>query len=171
MNTDPAAAEALLPELSRVLWQQRDLIERLEYRLEVQQLIMVSGRSDRLPTAVGEVEAAISEIRKVEEHRLTIVGDVARAHGLPTHATITQIRNVVAPPWDTVLSDHHTSVLRLVASTEELAARNRELAQHGLAEARTAVAHMGGAVAPRTYGKTGGQSTLSLPPTLVDRQF
>ena len=171
MDTDRATAEGLLPELSRVLWQQRDLIERLEYRLEVQQLIMISGRSDRLPTAVGEVEAAIGEIRRIEDQRLRIVGDVARAHGLSPDATITQLRNVVAPPWDTVLSDHHTSFLRLVASTEELAARSRELAQHGLAEARTAVAHMGGAAAPRTYGKTGGQSTLSLPPTLVDRQF
>jgi hypothetical protein len=171
MTTDPAAAETLLPELSRVLWQQRDLIERLEYRLEVQQLIMVSGRSDRLPTAVGEVEAAIAEIRKVEDQRLRVVGDVSRALGLPATATITQIRNTVPAPWDAVLDDHHTSFLRLVASTEELAARNKELAHHGLGEARAAVAHMGGAAAPRTYGKKGDKSTLSLPPTLVDRQF
>jgi hypothetical protein len=171
MNADRATAESLLPELSRMLWQQRDLIERLEYRLEVQQLIMLSGRSDRLPTAVGEVEAAIAEIRKVEEQRLRIVGDVARTLGLPSHATITQIRNEVEAPWDTVLGDHHSSFLKLVASTEELASRNRELAHHGLTEARAAVAHMGGAAAPRTYGKKGDKSTLSLPPTLVDRQF
>jgi hypothetical protein len=171
MNTDRATADSLLPELSRVLWQQRDLIERLEYRLEVQQLIMVSGRSDRLPTAVGEVEAAIAEIKRLEEQRLRIVGDVARALGLPATATITQLRNVVAAPWDVVLSDHHTAFLKLVASTEQLSTRNRDLAHHGLGEARAAVAHMGGAAAPRTYGKRGGQSTLSLPPTLIDQQF
>jgi hypothetical protein len=90
---------------------------------------------------------------------------------LPAHATITQIRSVVVAPWDAVLSDHHTSFLKLVASTEELAARNKELAHHGLGEARAAVAHMGGGTAPRTYGKKGDKSALSLPPTLVDQQF
>jgi hypothetical protein len=170
MTTADDLAESLLPELSRVLWQQRDLIERLEYRLEVQQLIMVAHRTDRLATAVGEVEAAIEQIRLAEERRLQVVREVASALGLPPTATITQIRAVVDPPWDYVLSDHHAAFLRLVASTEELTSRNRELAHHGLGDARTAVAHLGGAT-PRTYGKKGDRSSLSLPPTLVDQQF
>jgi hypothetical protein len=170
MTTADDLAESLLPELSRVLWQQRDLIERLEYRLEVQQLIMVSHRADRLAMAVGEVEAAIEQIRLAEDRRLEIVRQVAGALGLPTTATISQIRAVVEPPWDYVLSDHHTAFLRLVASTEELTSRNRELAHQGLGDARTAVAHLG-APAPKTYGKKGDRSSLSLPPTLVDQQF
>jgi hypothetical protein len=170
MTTADDLAESLLPELSRVLWQQRDLIERLEYRLEVQQLIMVSQRTDRLALAVGEVESAIEQIRVAEDHRLEVVRDVAKSLGLPATATISQIRAVVHPPWDYVLSDHHAAFLRLVTSTEELTTRNRELAHHGLGDARTAVAHLGG-VAPKTYGKKGDRSSLALPPTLVDQQF
>jgi hypothetical protein len=171
MTTASGPVGSLLPELSRLLWQQRDLIERLVYRLEVQQLIMIAGRADRLPLAVGEVEAALAEIRSVEETRLDVVAKVATALGLPRDATITQIRTHVDPPWDAVLSDHHTAFLRLVASTDELTARNRELAHQGLGDARTAVAHLGGTAVPRTYGKKGDQSTLALPPTLVDQQF
>ena len=170
MTTDPELAASLLPELSQVLWQQRDLIERLEYRLEVQQLIMVSARTDRLPTAVGEVESAIDDIRVVEERRLGVVRELARALRLAETATITEIRAVVEPPWDYVLTDHHTAFLRLVASTDELTSRNRELAHQGLGDARAAFAHLGG-TASQTYGKKGDRTSLSLPPTLVDQQF
>ena len=117
------------------------------------------------------MEAAVGEIRTVEEARLGVVTEVAAALGLPRDATITQICNRVDPPWDAVLSDHHAAFLRLVASTEQLSARNRELAQQGLGDARAAVAHLGGAATPRTYGKKGDRSALALPPTLVDQRF
>lgn len=170
MAAEREVVESALAQLSRVLWQQRDLIEVLEYRLEVQQLLMVAGRADRLVIAVGEVEAALESIRTVEETRLEVVAAAARALGLPQAATLTQIRAAAPAPWDFVLGDHHTAFLRLVASTEELSARSRELAQKGLGETRAAFSQLGGAPA-QTYGRHGDRGSLALPPTLVDRQF
>lgn len=170
MTTDPTKAESILAQLSRVLWQQRDLIEVLEYRLEVQQLLMVAGRADRLPIAVGEVEAALEAIRAVEETRLRVVADAAAALGLPHTATLTQIRTAAPEPWDYVLGDHHTAFVRLVASTEELSARSRELAHKGLGETRAAFSQLGG-TPTKTYGRHGDRTSLALPPTLVDQQF
>jgi len=170
MTADHAQAEPILAQLSRVLWQQRDLIEVLEYRLEVQQLLMVAGRADRLPIAVGEVEAALEAIRAVEETRLRVVTEAAAVLGLPRSATLTQIRAVAPEPWDYVLGDHHTAFVRLVASTEELSARSRELAQKGLGETRAAFSQLGG-TPTKTYGRHGDHTSLALPPTLVDQQF
>lgn len=170
MSPERDQVEASLAQLSRVLWQQRDLIEVLEYRLEVQQLLMIAGRSDRLSIAVGEVEGALDAIRTVEETRLRVVAEAATALGLPSTATLTQIRTAAPEPWDFVLGDHHSAFLRLVASTEELSARARELAQKGLGETRAAFSHLNGAQT-KTYGRHGDHSSLSLPPTLVDRQF
>ncbi len=170
MSPERDQVEAALAQLSRVLWQQRDLIEVLEYRLEVQQLLMIAGRSDRLSIAVGEVEGALDAIRTVEETRLRVVAEAATALGLPPTATLTQIRTAAPEPWDFVLGDHHSAFLRLVASTEELSARSRELAQKGLGETRAAFSHLNGAPT-KTYGRHGDHSSLSLPPTLVDRQF
>lgn len=170
MTTAHDPAEQHLAQLSRVLWQQRDLVEVLEYRLEVQQLIMVSGRAERLAMAVGEVEAALDAIRAIEDSRLRVVADAAGALGLPRDATLTQIRSTAPEPWNFVLGDHHTAFLKLVQSTEDLSARNRELAQRGLTDTRNAVGALGGAPT-KTYGRHGDRTSLALPPTLVDRQF
>lgn len=170
MAAERAQVEAILAQLSRVLWQQRDLIEVLEYRLEVQQLLMISGKSERLGIAVGEVEAALDSIRSVEEKRLRVVEEAAAALGLPRDATLTQIRAAAPEPWDFVLGDHHSAFLKLVASTEELSARSRELAQKGLGETRSAFSQLSGAPT-ETYGRHGDRTSLALPPTLVDRQF
>jgi len=165
----PTAATDLLAELSRVLWQQRNLIEVLEYRLEVQQLLMISGRAERLALAVGEVEVALTDIRTIEERRVAIVSRAAVALGLPSSATLTQIRSKAPEPWDYVLADHQTELQRLVSSTEDLANRNREVSQRGLADIRSAFDGVDNAVT-KTYGRHGDRTSLTLPPTLVNRQ-
>lgn len=163
-------AEPLLAELSRVLWQQRALIEVLQYRLEVQQLMMVAGRDQRLPMAVEEVELTLADIAHVEELRDRVVRDVAAELGLPPGATITQICERAEAPWDFVLGDHQTNLLMLVADAEELATRNKELAHRGLEDSRTLFRQMNGEVTVSAYGRSGSRtSTLALPPSLVDR--
>jgi hypothetical protein len=164
-----APASDLLAELSRVLWQQRNLIEVLEYRLEIQQLLMIAGKTARLALAVGEVEVALADIRSVEERRVSVVSRTAVSMGLPSSATLTQIRNQAPEPWDYVLADHQTELQRLVASTEDLANRNREVSQRSLADIRSAFETVDGPVT-KTYGRHGDRSSLQLPPTLVNRQ-
>jgi len=114
-NSATTPLAGILGDLSRMLWEQRELIELLEYRLEVQQLLTIAGRADRLPLAIADLE-----------------------------------------------------VLQLVASTEELAATNRELAAKGIADSRRAFEHIGD-VPVTAYGRHGSRPGLALPPTLVDR--
>ena len=164
-----APPEELLSNLSQVLWRQRSLIELLRYRLEVQQLLMSSGRDERLAFAVEEVEAAMDEIRRVEDTRLAVVSHTAVALGLPAEATLSEIRERAVSPWDYVLGEHQTALLSLVGETEELATRNRELANRGLADARSLFAAIGGEPEVSTYGPRGSRTQLALPPTLLDR--
>ena len=103
------STESLMAELSRVLWQQRALIEVLQYRLEVQQLMMSAGRDQRLPLAVEEVELTLADIRHLEDLRDRVVRDAAVSLGLAADATLTQICARVEAPWDFVLGDHQPS--------------------------------------------------------------
>lgn len=167
-----AGVDELLAELSRVLWQQRALVEVLGYRLEVQQLLMISGRDQRLPLAVGEVEGTLAEIRRVEELRDRITADCAAAMGLDRQATLTMIRDRCGDPWDSVLGDHQVKLLELATDAEELAARNRELAGRGMEDARQMVRRLGGEPATvSAYSRRGDRPAagLALPPSLVDR--
>lgn len=166
-NDDPA--RQLFAPLSQVLWRQRELIDLLAYRLECQQFILMASRTERLAFAVGEVEGVLAEIRKVEDRRLSLVGQAAAALGLPADATLSSIRAAAPAPWDHVLGDHQTELLRLVSRTEELATRNREISQRGLADTQSILA--AGQTNVEAYGRHGGRGGLALPPTLVDRSF
>lgn len=166
-NNDPA--RQLFAPLSQVLWRQRELIDLLAYRLECQQFILMASRTERLAFAVGEVEGVLAEIRKVEDRRLSLVGQAAAALGLPADATLSSIRAAAPAPWDHVLGDHQTELLRLVSRTEELATRNREISQRGLADTQSILA--AGQTNVEAYGRHGGRGGLALPPTLVDRSF
>ena len=58
-----------MPDLAAILWRQRELLERLVYRLECEQLLLAAGRTRFLATATGEVEALLDELAVVEVQR------------------------------------------------------------------------------------------------------
>jgi hypothetical protein len=158
----------ILGDLSRLLWEQRELVQLLEYRLEVQQLVTIAGRVERLPIAVSDVESVLERIRMSEDVRLGVVAECSVLLGLGIGASLRQLIAATPEPWSYVLDDHQTVLLQLVASTEELASTNRELASKGVAESRRAFDMVGDA--PVTaYGRHGDRPGLALPPTLVDR--
>ena len=167
LGTPPALA-GRLGELSTVLWQQRQLIERLEYRLEVQQLLSIAGKVDYLNLAVADVEQVLDDIRRSEDVRLGVVAECSAQMGLPVGATLRELSAAATDPWNFVLDDHQTELLKLVARTESLAASNRELANRGLGDSRRILEQFDGAPVS-AYGKHGDRPALLLPPTLVNR--
>src|SRR5690348_6962066 len=66
---DPGARTMSLPDLAAVLWRQRELLERLSYRLECEQLLLAAGRARWLSQATSEVEALLAELQVVELQR------------------------------------------------------------------------------------------------------
>lgn len=158
----------LLGELSRTLWKQRGLIELLQYRLEVQQLILSAAREHRLQVALEEVEAAMEDLRRSERARDSVVRGCALLLGLDESASLADLRARTAEPWTETLSEHQDALLALVAETERLAAANRELAQRGANDARSVIDAVTGAASATAYGPNGGRG-LSRP-ALVDRQ-
>lgn len=167
LGTPPALA-VRLGELSTVLWQQRQLIEQLEYRLEVQQLLSIAGKVDWLNLALADVEAVLDDIRRSEDVRLGVVAECSVVLGLPVGATLRELSAAAPDPWNYVLEDHQVELLKLVSTTEALAASNRELANRGLGESRRIFEQFEG-VPVSAYGKNGDRPALLLPPTLVNR--
>ena len=170
MSVTPAVPELddRLGDLSRTLWKQRGLIELLQYRLEVQQLILGAAREERLQIALEEVEAAMEDIRRSERTRDGIVRGCALLMGLDESASLAELRSRTDEPWASMLAEHQDALLALVAETERIAATNRELAQRGANESRAVIDAVTGAASPSAYGPTGGRGLAR--PTLVDRQ-
>jgi len=171
MAVSPAVApdlDELLGELSRTLWKQRGLIEHLQYRLEVQQMVLASSREARLQIALEEVEAAMEDIRRSERSRDVIVRQCANHLTLVESASLADIRDRVGDPWATVLGEHQDALLALVAETERLATMNRELALRGANDSRSVLDAVTGTAPATAYGPSGSRGLAR--PALVDRQ-
>ena len=153
--------EDLLAELSRILWKQRELIDTLQYRLEVQQLMSISPRADRLQTAVDEVAVAMEDLRRSERDRDLVVRRCAAAMQLADTASLGEIRAEVGEPWATTLADHQQALLALVGGAERLSAMNRELAAKGAQNARAMLTELTGSKPASAYGPTSGRTTVA----------
>jgi hypothetical protein len=162
-------AERVLSELSHALWRQRDQITRLIYRLEVQQLVLASGRNQWIALSTEEVDDAIEEVRRHERSRIALVEDLAPLLGTAPDASLRDLIGAVDTPWDMVLTEHHTEFLRLATEAEDAAKSNRDLLHHGLTDVRDLLESFGSS--PETpYGRSTSATAAPDAAVLVDRE-
>src|SRR3954452_16999548 len=102
-----------LPDLAAVLWRQRDLLERLVYRLECEHLLLAAGRTRFLPLATAEVEELLGELRVLELQRAAAADQVAAEAGLDAGTGLERLAGAVQPPWTGVLLEHREALLLL----------------------------------------------------------
>lgn len=116
-----------LKALSDTLWRERELLEHLIFKLEVEQLILASGRTRRLALATREVEQVLEQIRTAELGRSVEVDEAARSLGLDTGASLLDLSEAAPAPWDGILLEHRAAFIRLTAEISDLAISNGDL--------------------------------------------
>lgn len=162
------SADAVLEDLSHVLWHQRQLIVDLVYRLEVQKLVLASGMTRWIATAASDVEGALEDIAAMEAVRSSLVEELAPLLGTAPDAGIRALVDAAPSPWDLILTEHHAELLALAAEAEATAGEGRELAQRGLGDVRGLLDEVGGTTATSEYGSS---SSAARPDALlVDRR-
>ena len=163
-----------LPDLAAVLWRQRDLLERLVYRLECEQLMLAAGRTRFLATATTEVEVLVTELRALERQRAAVAEQAAVAAGLPPTASLEELAAAVSPPWTGVLLEHREALLALTRELGALAETNRTIMAAGLRAVDAALAQLGSRDQSTAVGYDArGRSDLvaGAGPLVVDRSL
>lgn len=125
--TTPNGAMTMLRTFSDLLWHERDLLESLRYRLEVEHLLLGAGRTELLPVAVREVEDVLAAVRKAELARATELATTAAELGLPDGASLLELAAAAPPPWDGILREHRTAFLTLTSEIAAVSESNRDL--------------------------------------------
>ena len=150
-----------MQSLSAMLWRERQLLELLLFKLEVEQLLLTSGRSRWLAHATEEVERVLEQIRTTELGHAVESDAVAAQLGLAPGSTLAQLAEAAPAPWDGLLREHRDAFIDLTGQIESLAADNRTLltASHRAAQETL----MAVTEAVQTYDATGhaGQATGS----------
>ncbi len=129
--------------LSQVLWRQRELLEGLQYALEVEQLILATGRNHWLLRAARDVESVLDAMRKTEVLRAGAADEAAAALGLPPNPSLKELTARASDPWAEMLGDHREALVSTMQSISELADTNRELITSGYRSARETLLAMG----------------------------
>lgn len=158
-----------LSELSQVLWRERQLLEMLLFKLEEEQMILSTGRTQWLPHATREVEAVLTQIRSSELGRAVEADSVAQSLGLERGASLTAIADHAPEPWNELLREHHQAFVTLTAQLSTLAASNKEILARSARATQETLMGLGDA-STQTYSPHGAPSVASAPTAhLIDQ--
>lgn len=116
-----------LSNLSSGLWRIQELLELLTYRLEVQQILVESGRTRWLGRSTREIELVLAEMREAELLRAVDAQPVCEALGLPLETPLSEIAAAAPPPWDDVLAEHRTALTSASAELQALSRANSDM--------------------------------------------
>ena len=157
-----------LSEVSNILWQERQLLELLLFKLEEEQLVLASGRNRWLSHATREVEMVLEEIKRTEVARAIEVDTAAAELGLPAGPSLRQLAEVAQSPWKGILEQHRRAFLTVTQEIIALAQVNRDLLSKGQRATREALAWLGDGEA-EVYSQA-GVATSSAPtgPRLIN---
>jgi hypothetical protein len=97
-----------LEAMSESLWQMRQLLGRLVFKLAIVNTLLSAEAYDWLPIATDEVAALVDELNVLDR-------DLGTLRGLRTLAARTP------EPWTTILGDHYLSLVRLRRQLRQMA--------------------------------------------------
>jgi len=160
-----------MQRLSQVLWRERELLEGLQYALEVEQMILASGRNRWLMRAATDVEAVLETLRKTEVLRAVAADEAGSSLGLAPNPSLKELAARAGEPWGEILSDHRDAFVSMTRSITELADSNRELITSGYRSARETLLAMDEAAEGYTADGSAVLSPAVVGPSRIDRTF
>lgn len=174
-STLPAEAQQLLGELNPLLWRQRDVLNDVVYRLEVQQLLLVDGRERWVDRAVQDLERSLARVERYQRMQRDLLQELSAYLPVDADSTLSQVAAVVPTPWDGILEEQQSALLVLITEIEAASRDNVGLVRRGLAEVGEVMERLGrpGNPAQRadTYGPTGLRGPRRpVDAMLLDRQ-
>ena len=144
-------------DLSSILWRERDLLELLLFKLEVEQLVLTSGRTHWLAVAAREVETVLHEIRDAELIRAIAVDTVAAELGLEPNASLRDIAQASEEPWRAIWLDHREAFTTVATQISEMSQSNRVLLTAGYQAAQATLLSL--TEKSPTYGADGSMGS------------
>jgi hypothetical protein len=157
-----------MEDLSSVLWRERELLETLLFKLEVEQLVLATGRTRWLAPAAREIEEVLDAVRETELVRAVHSDAVATELGLEPNPSLQQIADASEEPWRSIWLDHRETFTAVAAEITEMAENNRELLTSGYQAAKATLMSLSDA--PSTYSADGSAVTERRS-SIVDRSF
>ncbi|MCU4183720.1 flagellar protein FlgN [Acidiferrimicrobium sp. IK] len=122
-----AGIDIALQELSSLLWCERQVLDRLEFKLIAEQLVLRSGQVRWLSRASDEVAAVLDEIRSAELSRAVAFAALARELGVADLPPLRELIDRLNDPWPDIFRAHRRALAAQTAELGRLAEETRSL--------------------------------------------
>lgn len=132
-----------LSDVSNILWRERQLLELLLYKLEVEHCLLTRGGSRWVAHANREMEAVIDELEHVELARAVEVQRACAQLGIDDVATLRQLAETAPSPWGAILEEHRGALLVTTDEIAGFAECNLGLLSRGCESMREALVGLG----------------------------
>lgn len=129
--------------LSSLLWRERELLDLLVFKLEVEHLILSSGKSRWLEHATREVSHVVERLRNTSLERTAAAAEVAQLWGLAADAGLLDLADGAPEgPWSEILTSHHGSMMNTVDQVRGLRDGNLQFLRAGLRSTQDTAANL-----------------------------
>ncbi|WP_295011292.1 flagellar export chaperone FlgN [uncultured Microbacterium sp.] len=131
-------------ELSMQLLRERDLLELLLFKLDVQQTLLATGRTRWVKHAANEIERVVQAMPDAAMRRDALVATVAEAWHAPEATTLREL--IAAAPteaWREVLSGHLDAMTVLAEEISEMKKVNEQRLRTALRVTQETIASLG----------------------------
>jgi hypothetical protein len=156
------------PEVSTILWREREALQLLLFKLVEERLILEAGQIMWLPQANEEVEIALERMRAAEVLRAAEVDAIAHDLGIAELPSLAELAQTSPEPWATVFTEHRQALLKLVADVSGATDDSRILLVAGARSVRETLLSVTHTV--DTYDARGAVAAPTLRPMLMDEQ-
>lgn len=164
-STDEAARYGAV---SNALWEQRQLLEALLYRLVTEQLVLTSGATRWLAKADDDVRRALDNLRAGELNRAMQVDSLLVQLGGDREQSLAELAASAPGMWVDVLTEHRTALRELAFEVGRVSDENQKLLHAGAKAVRDTLAGIGNVV--RRYDATGNAVQGQPRAFLLDEQ-
>ncbi|MCU1443145.1 MAG: flagellar biosynthesis protein FlgN [Cryobacterium sp.] len=157
-------------ELSAMLWRERELLELLIFKLEEEQLLLMSGKTRWLQHATREVEQVLNLVREAGLGRSVEVSALAREWGTGEDAALRElIAHAPSGPWGDIFTAHLSAMTGLTSQIKELKDVNEQFLR--AAARSTQETLVGLNTDPNTYDSRGATDSTATGARLFDQSL
>jgi hypothetical protein len=157
-------------ELSAMLWRERELLELLTFKLEEEQLLLMSGKTRWLQHATREVEQVLERVREAGLGRSVEVAALAKEWGTDENAALRElIAHAPAGPWAEIFTSHLTAMSSLAAQIKELRDSNEQFLRQAARSTQETLAGLDSE--PNTYDARGESDLATAGARLFDQSL
>lgn len=153
-----------------MLWQERELLELLVFKLEEEQLLLTSGKTRWLHHATREVEQVLERLRDTGLARAVYAADVALQWGVHDSASLRELAEAApAGPWGELLTSHLQAMTVLVAQISALRDSNQNFLRAASRSTQETLAGIG--TGAGTYAADGATTRSTGHSTLLNQDL